>query len=151
MEGVVFTNTGDGGTENPAPGVGPQREPQSQHPGAIENPLVLCAWCCKVIRDGNPDVPVSHGICDPCASQFLKAEVECVFPYCTAEAWREDLCKRHWLLLTEMRYLEAQQTLAQAIPVVACEEKLPIWVMISAITIFAMALTFLGIVIGRAA
>lgn len=27
---------------------------------------VICAWCGKTIREGDPDAPPSHGICADC-------------------------------------------------------------------------------------
>jgi hypothetical protein len=29
---------------------------------------VICAWCRKVLRLGNPRLPISHGICPECAA-----------------------------------------------------------------------------------
>jgi hypothetical protein len=28
---------------------------------------VICAWCHDVLVDGDPQLPISHGICRPCA------------------------------------------------------------------------------------
>jgi len=31
---------------------------------------VVCAWCGAVTRDGDPDAPVTHGVCDTCAARL---------------------------------------------------------------------------------
>lgn len=33
---------------------------------------VLCGWCGVLIKAGDPDGPVSHGICPRCAAKFSK-------------------------------------------------------------------------------
>jgi len=33
---------------------------------------VICAWCGKVLQDGDPKEPISHGICSKCAKDVLK-------------------------------------------------------------------------------
>ena len=35
-------------------------------------PKVVCAWCNKVIRDGDYDTDVSHGICKECYENEIK-------------------------------------------------------------------------------
>ncbi len=40
------------------------RGPAVAPPAAIKT---VCAWCGTVLKDG-PGVPVSHGICQPCAA-----------------------------------------------------------------------------------
>jgi len=39
-----------------------------------EQPMVICAWCGKVLKQGNSKL-VSHGICEDCAAVLL-AEVQ---------------------------------------------------------------------------
>ena len=36
------------------------------------NPIT-CAWCRAILDQGDPDLPVSHGICDDCAKIILPA------------------------------------------------------------------------------
>jgi hypothetical protein len=31
---------------------------------------LICSWCDVVIREGDPKLPVSHGICTGCAHKF---------------------------------------------------------------------------------
>lgn len=31
---------------------------------------VICAWCEKVLRDGDPRLPISHGMCPCCKEKF---------------------------------------------------------------------------------
>ena len=43
-------------------------------PGETDSwPLLLCAWCNNVIREGS--LPASHGICDRCSRQ-VQAELQ---------------------------------------------------------------------------
>ena len=30
----------------------------------------VCAWCGKLIKDGDPYLPVSHGMCETCAKAW---------------------------------------------------------------------------------
>jgi hypothetical protein len=39
---------------------GPARPEAGIHPA-------VCSWCHEQYRAGNPDLPVTHGICGPCA------------------------------------------------------------------------------------
>ena len=39
------------------------QQPKRQEP----KPSVVCAWCKRTIRDGDPSVPVTHGMCNTCA------------------------------------------------------------------------------------
>ncbi len=32
----------------------------------IPLPRLVCAWCQRVLRYGDPGQPISHGICEPC-------------------------------------------------------------------------------------
>lgn len=34
---------------------------------------VICAWCLDVLFAGDPAKPVSHGCCQSCAAQMLRA------------------------------------------------------------------------------
>lgn len=31
----------------------------------------ICSWCSRVIREGNPALPLSHDICSSCAEQYF--------------------------------------------------------------------------------
>ena len=31
---------------------------------------VICAWCSKVLTEGDENAPVSHGICEECAEKL---------------------------------------------------------------------------------
>jgi len=30
----------------------------------------ICAWCKKVLQEGDQNQPISHGICEDCAKNF---------------------------------------------------------------------------------
>lgn len=31
----------------------------------------ICSWCNTVLKDGDKDVPPSHGICEKCKAEML--------------------------------------------------------------------------------
>jgi hypothetical protein len=33
--------------------------------------LLICAWCSLVLREGDKDLPVSHGCCVKCSDRIL--------------------------------------------------------------------------------
>jgi hypothetical protein len=43
---------------------------REQYEGAV-----ICAWCQKVMKEGDENVPPSHGICPSCA-QEVKAQLD---------------------------------------------------------------------------
>jgi len=43
---------------------------------ASTKPPVVCAWCNKLLKDGNPALMTSHGICPNCMGGMLDVVVE---------------------------------------------------------------------------
>jgi hypothetical protein len=38
---------------------------------------IICAWCRRVVVVGNPELPVSHGLCAACyAAEMAKLKVQ---------------------------------------------------------------------------
>jgi len=35
---------------------------------------IVCAWCWRVMRVGDPGAPTSHGICPTCSNQAFESE-----------------------------------------------------------------------------
>jgi hypothetical protein len=31
---------------------------------------LICAWCKRVMRAGDPELPISHGMCPACRKKF---------------------------------------------------------------------------------
>jgi hypothetical protein len=47
--------------------------PGMHHPEPLQNPAeqrVICAWCKKVLEEGDPGAPVSHGMCQECRDRL---------------------------------------------------------------------------------
>ena len=42
----------------------------SDRAGSARKSRVICAWCKVVIEDGDPEMPVSHGMCLDCEKDF---------------------------------------------------------------------------------
>lgn len=36
------------------------------------NHPITCSWCQKVMKEGNPDLAISHGICPSCRERVLR-------------------------------------------------------------------------------
>lgn len=36
---------------------------------------IVCAWCTRTIKDGDPALPVSHGICPECDEKLVTEEI----------------------------------------------------------------------------
>jgi hypothetical protein len=34
---------------------------------------IRCAWCTRLLREGDPGAPTSHSICPPCAKEVTDA------------------------------------------------------------------------------
>lgn len=37
----------------------------------MDKMTVICAWCNKVLREGSPYLPISHGMCEECKQREL--------------------------------------------------------------------------------
>lgn len=37
----------------------------------------ICAWCGTTIREGDPNLPVTHGICPPCKAKVDGDDTTC--------------------------------------------------------------------------
>jgi len=53
--------------------IGPIMTVQMERPPAFR---IECSWCGKVMEEGDPGAPTSHGICSPCKDKLLQDYVD---------------------------------------------------------------------------
>lgn len=60
--------------ERPAPCWPSRRELEAHHAGTRPLPQVVCAWCQRVIREGDTSGLISHGCCSACTAALWEAK-----------------------------------------------------------------------------